>query len=135
MKTLRTDKTKSNKVLRRLGSRSGETIAETLVALLIAALALVMLASAIYTGQHIIERSQDKYTEYYAANEQIVRLQKDAGDSKTQKDTATIAVNTGDGSGDTGILTGQIFTVNVDTITNNVFKKPVTAYKVITLGQ
>lgn len=49
----------------KLRSQSGETIAETLIALLISAFALVMLAGSIGTAARIITQSEDKMQEYY----------------------------------------------------------------------
>lgn len=54
---------------RKLNSHAGETISETLIALLISALALVMLAGAITSAMHMITKSRDKVQDYYAANE------------------------------------------------------------------
>ena len=53
---------------KKLHSRAGETIAETLIALLISALALVMLAGAIGTASKIITRSEIQMQAYYQAN-------------------------------------------------------------------
>ncbi|MBR2528032.1 MAG: hypothetical protein IKE58_06155 [Blautia sp.] len=55
---------------KKLNSQAGETIAETLISLLIAALALVMLAAAMSTSSGIIVRSREKLDEYYSANEE-----------------------------------------------------------------
>ena len=49
----------------KLHSRSGETIAETLVALLIAAIALTMLAGMITATTNMVKTSEDKMDEYY----------------------------------------------------------------------
>ena len=52
----------------KLNSRKGESIAEVLVALLIAALALVMLASMITSSSSMIKSSRIKMQDYYTAN-------------------------------------------------------------------
>ena len=57
-------------VLRKLKSRKGETISETLVALLISSLALTMLAGAITASANLVEKSRTKMDSYYAASEQ-----------------------------------------------------------------
>ncbi len=54
------------KMFRKLRSRSGESIGETLVALLISALALVMLAAAITSATGIINRSNTAIEQRYA---------------------------------------------------------------------
>ena len=58
----------------KLGSRAGETITETLVSVLISALALVMLAGAITAASNIIKRSRNALSEYYAANEVMAEM-------------------------------------------------------------
>ena len=64
------------KLFRKVKNRSGETIAETLVALLIAALALTMLAGAITTATGIITRSSKKIDAYFNdANANLVEMQ------------------------------------------------------------
>ena len=54
--------------MKKLRSRAGESLTETLVALLISALALLMLAGAVTSATRVITRSKDKMTEYYAAD-------------------------------------------------------------------
>ena len=56
-------------IKKKLNSRSGESIGETLVALLISSLALVMLASIITAGSSIIIKSRDKLSKYYEEEE------------------------------------------------------------------
>ena len=52
-------------MLKKLRSTAGESIGETLVALLISALALVMLAGAVSSASNIITRSNDAMNDYY----------------------------------------------------------------------
>lgn len=54
----------------KLKSNKGETISETLVALLISSLALTMLAGAITASANLVEKSRTKMDSYYAASEQ-----------------------------------------------------------------
>lgn len=54
-----------NRAGKKLHSRAGESIAETLIALLISALALVMLAGAITSAAKIIRRSDEVMDAYY----------------------------------------------------------------------
>jgi len=56
---------------KKLRSISGESIAETLIALLISALALVMLAGAISTVARLVTTSNAKMAEYYAADSDL----------------------------------------------------------------
>ena len=54
---------------KKLKSQTGESIGETLVSLLIAALALVMLAGAISASSGVIMKGRNKLNAYYTANE------------------------------------------------------------------
>ena len=54
------------RILEKLKSNSGESIAETLVAVLISAFALLMLAGSVNTASNLITNSQNKLEEYYA---------------------------------------------------------------------
>lgn len=63
-----------NKFNNKLRDRSGETISETLVALLVSALALVMLAGAIATASRIITTSRTKLKSYYDKNNAMVEM-------------------------------------------------------------
>lgn len=56
----------------KLRDTSGESIAETLIALLVSALALMMLAGAVDASTHVITRSKDKMTDYYAAEASMI---------------------------------------------------------------
>lgn len=62
------------KFKKKLNSNSGESISETLVALLIAALAMVMLAGAIGAATSIILGSRKKMKDYYDSNIGIVAM-------------------------------------------------------------
>ncbi len=53
----------------KLRSRAGESIGETLVALLIAALALLMLAGAVSSASKIVTRNKAAMEEYYATKQ------------------------------------------------------------------
>ena len=53
------------RVFKKLKSRTGETIAEVLIALLISAIGLVMLASMISTSGSVIKSSRDTLEHYY----------------------------------------------------------------------
>ena len=59
---------------RKIKNRSGESIAETLVALLISSLALVMLAGAITASAGMIKTTRSKLSDYYEANEYIAKM-------------------------------------------------------------
>ena len=58
-------------IMNKLKSTAGESISETLVALLIAALALTMLASAISAASYMINTSRSALRTYYEQKENI----------------------------------------------------------------
>lgn len=70
---------------RKLRSRAGESIGETLVALLISALALLMLAGAISSAGRIVTRNKESMDTYYKtaaeSNNQIAVQNKWNGNS------------------------------------------------------
>jgi len=108
---------KTSLALRKLHSKAGETIAETLVALLISALALVMLAGAISTTAKVITKSDDVMTNYYAGDAALVE----------QSGAEIITVNIGEGEGATATT---IETRSVKFTENAAFaSKSVVAYK------
>ena len=55
-------------LLRKISQTSGESIAETLVAVLIAAFALLMLAGTVNTSTNLVTKSRKVLKEYYEAN-------------------------------------------------------------------
>lgn len=66
------------KLKKKLNSQSGESLAETLVSVLIAALALVMLAGAMTAASGIVNRSKEKLEGedgYYAQIETLMKLE------------------------------------------------------------
>lgn len=54
-------------IVRKLRGRSGESIAETLIALLISAAALLMLAGAISSAAHMIGESNTAMKKHYSS--------------------------------------------------------------------
>ena len=76
--------------MKRLRSKRGETIAETLIALLISCVALIMLANMIDSGSRLVMDSEDRMDEYYSQNNGIAAGNSDeAGDSGSAKITIT----------------------------------------------
>ena len=77
----------------KLKSNKGETISETLVALLISSLALTMLAGAITASANLVEKSRTKMDSYYAASEQengVIKMSgAGTGGTVTIKDSAS----------------------------------------------
>lgn len=106
------------KTVKTICSQAGESIGETLVALLIAALALVMLAGAVAASSGIITKSRNKLDAYYNANEADRGVVKMSG-SGTRN---TVEIRASDLSQDAGIIYYQ----------NTAFgQTPVIAYKYV----
>ena len=77
--------------VRRTRSRAGETLTETLVALLIAAIAITMLASMIMTSRSLIDSSKKLFEAYYAQNNVLSEHPSSGGTAATAalSDTST----------------------------------------------
>ena len=59
------------RMIKKLSSRRGESIGETLVALLISALALMMLAGAVSSALNLVSKSKLVMDDYYHANNAV----------------------------------------------------------------
>ena len=114
---MRGDADMKHRIARRLKSRAGESIAETLIGLLIASLALVMLAGAIATATRLVLTSKDKMDRYYEADGAMASHVSASARSSVTLTDADGTVNQ---------------TVPVEIYTNNVFANPVYAYTVKT---
>ncbi len=97
---------------KKLKGNAGESIAEVLIALLIAALALTMLASVITTAARTITKSKEQMDAYYTANEWL--------SSHTTSETDTWTVTVKDASDKDVNLTGATPSMNVRFQVNNV---------------
>ena len=101
-----TNSSMNERIRSKLGSRAGESISETLVALLISALALVMLAGVITTSTRIVTSSRESMNNYYDACNAMVDP-----DSSTDEDTE-IETGTGKvtikGTGVTAGISGDV---------------------------
>lgn len=108
------------KIIGKLNSQTGESLAETLVALLISAVALVMLAGVMSAAGSVISSSRNKLKAYYeATNEKLVNRSGETAGSNS----VTIS-----DSGGTSVIS-----IQYDSITyykNTVFSQtPIVAYK------
>lgn len=91
------------RMMKKLRSRAGESIGETLVALLISSLALVMLAGAIGAAARMVTRSKTAMEAYYATDKGMVERAASAGAG-----TGSVALSGTDG---TETITGS-YSVN-----------------------
>lgn len=60
-----------NKIRQRLRDKSGETLAEVLISLLVSALALVLLAGIINASSTIIQKTDKTMKDYYGGYEEL----------------------------------------------------------------
>ena len=111
----------TNNLIKKLNSGKGETITETLVALLISALGLVMLAAAISSAGSVITRSREKLDAYYLENEKVINRVPPT-DGTSNDITITITDTNGNISAQTNVAK---FYKNAEFT-----KNPVVAYKV-----
>ena len=77
------------RIAQKLRSRAGESIGETLIALLISSLALLMLAGAISTTTRIVTHSNETMDAYYAADRGLAA--RDTGEA-----SLTVTLNDGE---------------------------------------
>ena len=78
---------------KKLKGNEGESLAEVLIALLIAALALTMLASVISSAARIITQSKKTMSDYYAANGELTtRSHAEANNALTGSGELTVNV-------------------------------------------
>ena len=110
-------------MVKKVISQSGESIGETLVALLISALALVMLAGAISASLGVVNRGRAKMGSYYSANEEANGVIKRTGTGTAVSDGILITDSLNSGN-----IVQQKYDVTY--YRNNIFNnKPVVAYK------
>ena len=74
-------------ILKKLSSQAGESISETLVATLIAALALVMLAGAVTSAVRIVTRSKAAIDGYYTVNNAVAAREEKPSEIDVQEGT------------------------------------------------
>lgn len=81
---------------KKLKSNSGESLAETLVAVLISAFALLMLAGTVNTASNLITKGQDNLSKYYAANNNLAEHSTPSSNLNiTVQDKTGLALETG----------------------------------------
>ncbi len=80
----------SVKILKKLKSRRGETISETLVATLIAALSMVLFGSMVVASNNIIKDSRSDMENYYKWTSNMMDS-KSSGSGAVEMESATIS--------------------------------------------
>lgn len=76
------------KIRARLSSRSGESLSEVLIALVVSSLALVMLASMVNTTNDIVNRSKEVVKTYVEQNNTLVAKASNDGNGQGNGDGA-----------------------------------------------
>ena len=76
---MRTDKAMKHRILAKLRSRAGDSIAELLIALLISSLAMVMLAGAVSSASNMIRRGNTAMTAYFTEDNALAERTTDDG--------------------------------------------------------
>ena len=104
-----------DRIMKKIKSQAGETIAEVLIALLISSVALVMLAGMIASTTNLVTRSKSKMEAYYAANEKLEKQ------NETEGQSLTIQILSTDN-------TVSVEVINIPGFRNEVLGKPVYAY-------
>ena len=107
---------------RKTKNQSGETIAETLVALLISSIALMMLAGMINSTVNLVTKSEAKMGDYYKQNAELEN-------SEASTDTFIIAIVPDDSSSKL-----DMSVEGVHYQTNDIFSKTVVAYSYVSPG-
>lgn len=115
--------TMKRKIILKLRSSNGESLTETLVALLIAAIALVMLASMISSTTRIVTQSKTKMTEYYKANKTVA--------AQTGEGTDDASVTITDDASDT--INGQQYSVTAY-LNQSFSSTPIASYRLNLTG-
>ena len=120
------------KLKAKLLSQAGESLGEVLVTLLIAALALTMLASVIFTSSKVIAQSKTNMAAYYTENDKLENRSSNGNELEVSIQVRTSYEEAEDGSviaswDDVNLLTSGTLEVT-GYVNNRVQAKPVVAY-------
>ena len=110
------------KIAKKLRSQTGESIAETLIAVLVIAVALTMLAAMISATADMVKKSEKKMDDYYTANTAL----------ETLSGGTSMSINISPDSSEGG--SSSIESVSAVYVDNTVLSKPVIAYRLQTSG-
>lgn len=125
-------------LLTKIRKSSGETLSESLVAIVIAALSMAMLSAMISASSHIIAKSTDDMDAYYSENNKI-EMQKEAaedGAEEAEPEAVGVYANgeisiTGSDDADTYVISTEGDPVSVKYYKNQTAKrKPVICYEI-----
>ncbi len=114
------------RIMKKLRSKAGESIAEVMIAILVIAVASVLLAGMITGTNHMVTTSKIKMDEYYEANTALETFTVPEGSSHavSSEGNVTISVEASD------FTSFAIPAVSVEYVENTTFAgKPVIAYR------
>lgn len=118
-------------IVRKLRNCAGESISETLVSMLIASFALLMLAGAITTATGIVQTSKKKISNYYERDNLVVdKMNGVSTASEPTKKTITIALTVSTSTGEEE----KTQSFSVDCYENSVFEDKVVGTYVLAGG-
>lgn len=110
------------RIVKKLRCNAGESLAETLIAVLIIAVALTMLASMISSTSTLIKKGEETLNEYYTESEKLETF-----DGSTEGQTVSFTAS----SENTYVPNLNISPVSVEYAENNIFTgHPVIAYRI-----
>lgn len=111
------------RICEKLRSRTGESIAETLIAVLVIAVAAMLLAGMISATNNMVRQSNDKMNEYYKENAKLEIIAKTTTSTDTIQISAKVVNETSD-------IAFSIPGVPVTYVENTTFgSNPVIAYR------
>lgn len=115
-------------LIRKCRNQSGETIAETLIALLVSALALTMLAGSITTATKVAESSDKTLKQYYAVTNTVAEGTGSSGvaDGKLKTGNGYVSIYETDPAKD--LLSGDGRTGIAFRVNSGLNTKPIVAY-------
>lgn len=108
--------------MNKIRSRAGETIAETLIALLVGTLAMMVLAGMISATKDIVETTEEKMNDYYEANSALETFE----EASAAENNVVLTVKT-----DESTHTVTIPAEKIQYCENGELKKTVTAYRYV----
>ena len=85
-------KQKTNPMKNKMRSRSGETLTEILVAVLISSLAIALLVTMISVSSGMIDRSRNDLSEYYMRSNDLAEMQDSGLSAGVTTETGTLSL-------------------------------------------
>jgi hypothetical protein len=97
------------KLADKLKNTAGESLSEVLIALLIAALAMTMLASAISSTSKILTKSKTSLESYYAENDKVAEQKAVSGTGGTKTTKVKLTLVASESATSANYTVGEVF--------------------------